>query len=101
MTENVLVQRDFQGALDGFEIMHGHGQGAVHVEHPVAAVLPAHFQSSRRRVRPSWATEATNWPARLKMLARENPRAVPVQGLSMADSSQWFMGRLPWNHRAW
>lgn len=69
--QNILLLGDPQRSLDRRKIMHRLGQGAVHVKHPVPPLgqtqrrTNRHFQSSRTRVRPSWATEATSWPARL------------------------------------
>src|SRR5690606_35831112 len=97
--KNVVFQRDIQRTLDRHEVMHGDGQGAVHVEHPVARVLQYHFQSSRTRIRPSCATEATSSPARLKMLPRAKPRAPPLQGLSCTYRCQSSIFRLRWKDR--
>ncbi|MNO80961.1 hypothetical protein D3C76_721840 [compost metagenome] len=65
VAEDVLFLRDAQGALDRRKVVHGQGQGAVHVEHPVADVTEPHSQSLRWRIRPSWVVDATSWPARL------------------------------------
>ena len=54
---------------------------------------PNQRQSSRTRVNPSCATEATNCPARLKMLPRANPRPFPDHGLSIAYNNQSSMRR--------
>ena len=81
--EDVVLLGNLQGAADRGEIVHGDGQGAVHVEHPVPYLGDRHIQSSRTRIRPSCATEATSSPWRLKMLPRAKPRALPAQGLSM------------------
>ena len=40
MVEDVVAQRNVQGPLDRLKIMHGHRQGAVHVEHPIPVLLP-------------------------------------------------------------
>src|SRR5690606_34542396 len=77
--EDVVLLRDAQRLANGGEIMHRHGEGAVHVEHPVAHAAKAHAQSWRWRIKPSWHDEATNWPARLKILPRAKPRALPAQ----------------------
>ena len=82
--QDVVLLGDVQRSADRREVVHGPGQGAVHVEHPVADVGQPHAQSSRLRIRPSWLDEATSWPLWLKMLPRTKPRALPAQGLSMA-----------------
>ncbi|MCY1180411.1 hypothetical protein D9M73_208530 [compost metagenome] len=45
--EDIVLGGNTQGLADGGKIVHGHGQGAVHVEHPVANVGQAHAQSLR------------------------------------------------------
>jgi hypothetical protein len=40
--------------------------------------------SRRKRINPSWATEATSRPSRENMLPRVNPRAPELLGLSCA-----------------
>ncbi|MNJ75745.1 hypothetical protein D3C77_728920 [compost metagenome] len=45
--EDVVLGRDVQRHANGGEIVHGHGQGAVHVEHPIAHLAQAHAQSLR------------------------------------------------------
>ncbi|MNL17455.1 hypothetical protein D3C87_1385500 [compost metagenome] len=47
VSENVVFSRDRQRHANGREVMHGDGQGAVHVEHPMAHVGEAHAQSLR------------------------------------------------------
>ncbi|MCY1382678.1 hypothetical protein D9M69_707220 [compost metagenome] len=61
--EDVVLGRDIQRHPDSGKIVHGHGQGAVHVEHPVAQLAQAHAQSLRWRIRPSWHDDATSCPA--------------------------------------
>ena len=51
--EDVVLRGNLQGAADRGEIVHGDGQGAVHVEHPVPHLGDLHIQSSRTRIRPS------------------------------------------------
>ncbi|CNK12869.1 Uncharacterised protein [Mycobacterium tuberculosis] len=38
VSENVVLRRNVQGLTNRRKIMHGHRQGAVHVEHPVLNV---------------------------------------------------------------
>src|SRR5690606_21089739 len=99
MVEDVLLQRNLQCPANGLEIVDGDSQGAVHVKHPVADLVQFHVRSSRRRIRPSWATEATNSPARLKIWPRLKPLALPLHGLSMAYRCHSSTFRLRWNHR--
>src|SRR3546814_7234720 len=99
--EEVVLLGDCQRTADRGEIVHGDGQGAVHVEHPVTDLGDLHIQSSRTRISPSCATEATSWPWRLKMLPRAKPRALPAQGLSMEYSSQSSSFTSRWNQMAW
>ncbi len=47
VAENVVLQRNLQRTLDRREVMHRQGQGAVHVEHPMADLRKAHAQSLR------------------------------------------------------
>ena len=45
--QDVVFRRDRQCHANCREVMHGHRQGAVHVEHPVAYIGQAHAQSLR------------------------------------------------------
>ena len=45
--QDVVLLGDVQRSADRREVVHGPGQGAVHVEHPVADVGQPHAQSSR------------------------------------------------------
>ncbi|MNT99552.1 hypothetical protein D3C72_2424270 [compost metagenome] len=45
--KDIVRLRNLQRLLDRRKIVHGDGQGAVHVEHPVANLLQAHCQSLR------------------------------------------------------
>ena len=63
--QDVVFGRDAQCLTNRRKVMHGEGQGAVHVEHPMLDVLECHAQSLRWRIRPSCVTEATSLPARL------------------------------------
>ena len=82
--QNVFIVRDVQRPANSLEVMHSHGQGAVHVKNPVLYILECHAQSLRWRIKPSCVTDATNLPARLKTLPREKPRELPAHGLSIA-----------------
>ena len=45
--QDVGFGRNRQGYANRRKVVHGHGQGAVHVEHPVTHVGQAHAQSLR------------------------------------------------------
>ena len=45
--EDVVFWRNRQGHANRREVMHRHGQGAVHVEHPVTHFSQTHAQSLR------------------------------------------------------
>jgi len=62
VVKDVVAFGNLQRAADRREVVHGDGQGAVHVEHPVTRTGEVHIQSSRTRIKPSCATEATSWP---------------------------------------
>ena len=95
MGQDVVFGGNVQRFADGGKIVHGDRQGAVHVKHPMTNVVQVHAQSLRWRISPSWHDDATSCPARLKILPREKPRALPAQGLSIAYSNQSSARRLP------
>ena len=53
MGEDVVLWRNRQRHANRRKVMHGDGQRAVHVEHPMANRGQAHAQSLRWRIRPS------------------------------------------------
>src|SRR5207342_3942636 len=57
--------------------------------------------SGSTRIRPSWATDATSLPSRVKIWPRARPRAFCAVGLSSEYSSQSSTRNGRWNHSAW
>jgi hypothetical protein len=59
-----------------------------------------HYSGDETRIKPSWTTEATRRPSRLKTWPRASPRAPDAAGDSWRYSSQSSARNGPWNHIA-
>jgi hypothetical protein len=59
-----------------------------------------HYSGDVTRIKPSWTTEATRRPSRLKTWPRASPRAPDAAGDSWRYSSQSSARNGPWNHIA-
>jgi hypothetical protein len=87
-------------------ILHGFRAGSGSLQTPVAArLLPEappwrHYSGDETRTKPSWTTEATRRPSRLKTWPRASPRAPDAAGDSWRYSSHSSARNGPWNHIA-
>jgi hypothetical protein len=59
-----------------------------------------HYSGDETGIKPSWTTEATRRPSRLKTWPRASPRAPDAAGDSWRYSSQSSARNGPWNHIA-